>query len=95
MAPQPLLSRPPLWPSSMLITNTVTKTILCLLILVSGPLHPGPAGYYPNQFHQPRHPRPSFMHHGGGGGPLGGPSYRPPYVVSFFILFNIFSSFSF
>ena len=42
------------------------------------PHHPGPGGYYPNQFHQPHHPRPPFMYHGGGGGPPGGPPHRGP-----------------
>jgi len=44
---------------------------------MSGPLHPGPVGYYPNQFHQPRHPRPPFMYHGAGG-PPGGLPHRGP-----------------
>ncbi|CAF1405017.1 unnamed protein product [Adineta steineri] len=59
MAAQPLLSRPPLWPS------------------MAAPHHPGPSGYYPNQFHQPRHPRPPFMYQGGGG-PPGGSFHRGP-----------------
>ncbi len=78
MAAQPLLTRPPLWPPCMSLQFiTKQKTIIFVLILVSGPLHPGPAGYYPNQFQQPRHPRPPFMYHGPGG-PPGGPPHRGP-----------------
>ncbi|CAF1205368.1 unnamed protein product [Rotaria sp. Silwood1] len=44
---------------------------------MTAPPHSGPSGYYPNQFHQIRHPRPPFMYQGIGG-PPGGPIHRPP-----------------
>ncbi|CAF3294780.1 unnamed protein product [Rotaria sp. Silwood2] len=43
---------------------------------MSVPPHSGPPGYYPNQFHQVRHPRPPFMYQGVGG-PPSGPFHRP------------------
>ncbi|CAF1278701.1 unnamed protein product [Rotaria magnacalcarata] len=39
---------------------------------MSAPPHSGSPGYYPNQFHQARHHRPSFMYQG-----LGGSMHRP------------------
>ncbi|CAF3617744.1 unnamed protein product [Rotaria sordida] len=44
---------------------------------LSAPLHSGPPGYYPNQFHHARHPRPPFMFQSVGG-PHGGALHRPP-----------------
>lgn len=69
MAAQPLMNRPPMWPSSRI--DGLVHGNPSSICLVSGPGHGGPpGGHYYNHFHQARQPRPSF--------PYGGPMNRPP-----------------